>query len=61
MERSNSLLGQYVGLGAVLQQHVGDFHLILLSGDVKRRVAVLIFEDRKLTFSFFPSTLSTNI
>lgn len=45
MERSDTLLGQNVGLGSVLQQHRGDFHLVLLSRDVERSVAILIDGD----------------
>ncbi len=47
MERSDTLLGQDVGLSSVLQQDCGDIHLVLLSRDVERSVAILIQEDRK--------------
>lgn len=46
MERSDTLLGQNVGLSSVLQQHRGDIHLVLLSRDVERSVAILIDADR---------------
>lgn len=42
MERSDALLGQNVGLGSVLQQNSGDFHLVLLSRDVEGSVSVLM-------------------
>lgn len=41
MKGSDALLGHDVGLGAVLKQNCGDFHLVLLGGDVERRVAIL--------------------
>lgn len=41
VERGHSLLGQDVGVSAVLQQHCSDFHLVLLGCDVERGVAVL--------------------
>lgn len=44
MERSDALLGQDVGVCAVLQQHCGNIHLILLRGDVQSSVAVLMGE-----------------
>lgn len=42
MKRSDALLGHDVGLGSVLKQNRGDLHLVLLGGDVERRVAVLV-------------------
>lgn len=42
MERCDALLGQDVGLGVVLQQHCGDFHLVLLRRNVERSVAILV-------------------
>lgn len=42
VQRCDALLGQDVGLGAVLQQHRSDFHLVLLGRDVERSVAVLV-------------------
>lgn len=43
MKRSDALFGQDVGLGAVLKQNCGDLHLVLLGGDVERRVAILVW------------------
>lgn len=45
MEWSDALLGQNVGLSSVLQQHCGDFHLVLLGRDVEGSVAVLMHGD----------------
>lgn len=42
VQRGDPLLGQDVGVRSVLQQHRGDLHLVLLSGDVERSVSVLI-------------------
>lgn len=42
MERRDALLGQDVGLGAVLQQHSSDFHLVLLCRNVEGSVAILV-------------------
>lgn len=42
VERSDALLGQDVGLGAVLQQHCRDFHLVLFCRNVEGSVAILV-------------------
>lgn len=42
MERSDALLGQDVGLSAVLQKHSSDLHLVLLCCNVEGSVAVLV-------------------
>lgn len=46
VERRDPLQGLGVGRGAVLKQTVGHFHLVLLGGDVERRVAILDGKER---------------
>lgn len=47
MERCDPLLCQDVGLSSILKQNCGYFHLVFLSCDVQRSVAVLIHKDRR--------------